>query len=265
MSRWKIFDNLRRSLVPFALVFLLASGWVVFPQAANAWGVFVLLMIALPSICAALTELLLKPKELPWSLHSKSVGQTIARQAAQAVLMVVFLAHDAIISLDAVLRTLGRLTFTRRHLLEWQTAHEAERQNNGSLKYFVITMCGAPLLALGIVALLFVLNDPISFLTAGFLLAWAASPVVAWWISLPVTEKKADLSTEQIQQLHTLACKTWNFFETFVNAEDHWLPPDNFQEYPKPVVATRTSPTNIGLAVLGTLSAYDFGYLSMSG
>ncbi|MEI9866563.1 MAG: hypothetical protein WDN00_18815 [Limisphaerales bacterium] len=265
LSRWKIFDNLRRSLVPFALVFLLALGWVLFPRAANVWGLFIILLVALPSLCAGLTELLLKPKELPWSLHSKSIGQTIIRQAAQAVLMVVFLAHDAIISLDAVVRTLGRLAFTRRHLLEWQTTNEAERQHSGRLKSFFMTMCGAPLLAFGIAALLLNLSDPISWITLGFLFAWAASPTVAWWISLPLIEKKADLLPGQIRQLHKLARKTWNFFETFVNAENHWLPPDNFQEYPKPVVANRTSPTNIGLAVLGALSAHDFGYLSPAG
>jgi cyclic beta-1,2-glucan synthetase len=263
LSRWKIFDNLRRSLIPFALVFLLALGWVLFPSAASIWGIFILLLIALPSFCAALTELLMKPKELPWSLHLKSVSRTVTRQAAQAVLTVTFLAHDTVISLDAVIRTLGRLTFTRRNLLEWQTAKDAEHQNNGRLQSFFVAMCGAPLLAFGVATLLFFLGNPISWVTFGFLAAWAVSPAIAWWISLPVAEKQAKLSTEQIGQLHGLARKTWNFFETFASAEDHWLPPDNFQEYPSPVVATRTSPTNLGLALLGALSAYDFGYLSL--
>ena len=263
LSRWKIFDNLRRSLIPFALVFLLALGWVLFPVVAGSWGVFILLLIGLPSFCAALTELLLKSKELSWSLHMKSVGRSITRQAAQAVLTVTFLAHDTVISLDAVMRTLGRLTFTRRHLLEWQTTKDAEDRNNGRLQSFFVAMCGAPLLALGIAALLFFLGNPISWVTFGFLAAWTVSPAVAWWISQPITEKQARLSTEQIDQLHRLARKTWNFFETFVSIEDHWLPPDNFQEYPHPVVATRTSPTNLGLALLGALSAYDFGYLSL--
>ncbi len=264
LSRWKIFDNLRRSLIPFALVFLLALGWVLFPTVASIWSAFILTLVALPSFFTALTEFLQKPKELPWSLHMKSVGRTITRQSAQALLTITFLAHDTVISLDAVMRTLGRLIFTRRHLLEWQTAKDAECQDNGRLQSFFVAMCSAPLLASGIAALLFFLGNPVSWVTLGFLAAWSVSPVVAWWISQPVTEKPAKLSTEQIRQLHRLARKTWNFFETFVSAEDHWLPPDNFQEYPSPVVATRTSPTNLGLALLGALSAYDFGYLSLS-
>ena len=265
LSRWKIFDNLRRSLVPAALVFLLALGWMLFPPVANAWGLFILFIIALPSFLAVFTEFLLKPKDSPLGIHLRSVGRTAARQSGQAILTVVFLPYDAVISLDAVSRTLGRLIFTRRHLLEWQTANDIERQGNGRLQSFFTAMWSAPALAIGLLALLFVLGSPASLITFGFLAWWVVSPVIAWWISQPLEEKRVELSAEQINQLRKLARKTWNFFETFVNAEDHWLPPDNFQEYPRPVVATRTSPTNIGLAMLGSLSAYDFGYLSLPG
>ena len=263
LSRWKIFDNLRRSLVPFALVFLLAIGWTLFPEVANPWGLFILAIIALPSFLAAFTELLLKPKESPLRLHLKNVGRTAVRQAGQAVLTVAFLPYDAVISLDAVCRTLGRLIFTRRHLLEWQTANDVERQSNGNLQSFFTAMWSAPALAVGLTALLFILGHPASLITLGFLALWVVSPMIAWWISQPLEEKLHELSAEEILQLHKLARKTWNFFETFVSAEDHWLPPDNFQEYPRPIVATRTSPTNIGLGLLSALAAHDFGFISL--
>ncbi len=265
LSRWKIFDNLRRSLVPFALVFLLALGWTIFPQTANTWGLLILFIIVLPPFLAVLTELFLKSKDLPWSLHLKSVGRNIGRQLGQAILTVTFLAYDVVISLDAVVRTLGRLIFTRRNLLEWQTANDVDRQSNGQLHGFFTAMFGAPLLSLGIAALLFALGNPLSIATFCFLALWVVSPLIAWWISLPLVEKSALLSTTQTAQLHQLARKTWNFFETFVTAEENWLPPDNFQEFPQPVIATRTSPTNIGLALLSSLSAYDFGYLTLAG
>ena len=194
----------------------------------------------------------------------KSVGRTATRQAAQAVLTVAFLPHDTVISLDAVMRTLGRLIFTRRHLLEWQTAKDVERQNNGRLQSFFAAMWSAPAAGLGHCGAAFFPRQP-SFMGHSWI-----SGGCGWFRrrlrggSASRWQKNAfRLSTEQIRQLHRLARKTWNFFETFVSAEDHWLPPDNFQEYPHPVVATRTSPTNIGLALLGALSAYDFGYLSL--
>ncbi|HSY10320.1 MAG TPA: glucoamylase family protein, partial [Candidatus Dormibacteraeota bacterium] len=123
----------------------------------------------------------------------------------------------------------------------------------------------APALAVGSSALFFFLGNPPSWIIFAFLALWVVSPAIAWWISLPIEEKRVEFSTEQIHQLHKLARRTWNFFETFVTAEDHWLPPDNFQEYPHAAIATRTSPTNIGLSLLSTLAAHDFGYVSLRG
>ena len=265
LSRWKIFDNLRRTLVPFALVFLLVLGWMLFPPQAGTWGLLILSLIVLPPGLAILMALLQKPKELPWIIHMKGVIQTCVRQAAQAVLTVAFLPYDAVISLDAVTRTWGRLIFTRRNLLEWQTANEVEGQDTGTLRSFFAAMWCAPLLAIAIATLFYVLGNPASLVVCGFLAVWAVSPAIAWWLSLPLVEKPAEFSTGQIHMLHKLARRTWNFFEVFVTAEDHWLPPDNFQEYPHTVVAARTSPTNIGLALLSTLAAHDFGYVSLRG
>ncbi|HEY3932464.1 MAG TPA: glucoamylase family protein, partial [Verrucomicrobiae bacterium] len=265
LSRWKIFDNLRRSLVPFALVFLLLLGWLFFPKNAGAWGSLILSIIVLPSLLAVFTGFLRKPKDLPFYLHIRNVGETLARQLGQALLTVTFLPYDTVISLDAVTRTLWRLFFSRRHLLEWQTANEVESADNGSLQSFFATMSCAPLLALGAFALFFFLGNPFSGIVFAFLASWVVSPAIAWWISLPLEERRVEFSTEQIRQLHKLARRTWNFFETFVTAEDNWLPLDNFQEYPHAAVATRTSPTNIGFALLSTLAAHDFGYVSSRG
>src|ERR1039458_5048222 len=265
LSRWKIFDNLRRSLVPFGLVFLLLLGWLLFPKDAGAWGLTILSIIVLPSLLAVFTEFLHKPKDLPLYLHLKNVGQTLARQAGQAILTVAFLPYDAGISLDAVTRTLWRLVFSRRHLLEWQTSSDSECNDKDTLQSFYAAMACAPVLAVGASAVLFFLGHPASWIVFGFLALWLVSPAIAWWISLPIEEKRVEFSTAQIHQLRKLARRTWNFFETFVTAEEHWLPPDNFQEYPRAVIATRTSPTNIGLAMLSALAAHDFGHVSLRG
>jgi cellobiose phosphorylase len=265
LSRWKIFDNLRRSLVPFALVSLLLLGWLLFPVNAGAWGLLILSIIVVPSLLAVFTDFLRKPKDLPLYLHVRNVGQTLARQAAQTILTVAFLPYDAGISLDAVLRTWWRLIFSRRNLLEWQTASDSECDDNNTLPSFFAAMCSAPLLAVAASALFYFLGHPPSWVIFGFLALWVVSPAIAWWISLPIAEKPVEFSTEQIHKLHKLARRTWYFFETFVTAEEHWLPPDNFQEYPNPIIATRTSPTNIGLSLLSTLAAHDFGYLSLRG
>ena len=265
LSRWKILDNLRRSVIPFALVALLLLGWFLFPSDAAAWGLFILTIIWLPALLAVVTELMRKPKELPLHLHFLNVSQTLARQIGQGLLTVSFLPYDALTSLDAVARTLWRLIFTRRHLLEWQTASDVDGEDDNSLKCFVAAMYIAPLLAAGTAGLLLFSGNPPGWITAAFLALWLVSPAVAWWISQPIEERRGELSAGQIFELRKLARRTWEFFETFVCAGENWLPPDNFQEYPLASIANRTSPTNLGLGLLSTLAAHDFGYLSLDG
>ncbi len=117
--------------------------------------------------------------------------------------------------------------------------------------------------AIAIAALIYLaLMRPSALPAAGpILVLWMASPAIAWWISRPLSRRGAQLTADQTVFLRKLARKTWMFFETFVGPEDHWLPPDNFQELAVAKIAHRTSPTNMGLALLSNLSAYDFGYI----
>ena len=265
LSRWKIFDNLRRSLVPGAVLFLILLGWLVFPSGADRWLFSILALIAIPFLLSALAEFSNKPKDLPHHLHLKSVGKIFGRQTAQILVALAFLPYEAIVSLDAVIRTLWRLVFSRRRLLEWQTSHEIESSDPGSFGRFFAGMGSAIVLTVGILVLFLLAGIRPSFMTWTVLALWAGSPAIAWWISLPIKGKATDLSPAEVVELRKLARKTWDFFETFVTEREHWLPPDNFQEYPNPVIATRTSPTNLGLYLLGVLGAYDFGYVSLPG
>jgi cyclic beta-1,2-glucan synthetase len=265
LSRWKIFDNLRRSLVPVCLWSLLVIGWAMFPSDGGVWSLFVLLIIGLPPALAAATELVRKPQGLPPQLHLKNVGHGMAQQATHALLTLTFLPYDAWISLDAVIRTWVRLTITRRNLLEWQTASDAEQQGGKGLRDCYAKMWSAPAVAALTTAGVSLGGSQALPAALPFLLLWIVSPAVAWWISLPLTEEPPELSAHQKLFLRKVARKIWRFFETFTLAEHHWLPPDNFQENPRPHLAARTSPTNIGLALLANLSAYDFGYLSTRG
>ncbi|HXJ60974.1 MAG TPA: glucoamylase family protein [Verrucomicrobiae bacterium] len=263
LSRWKIFDNLRRSVVPFALVSLLLLGWFSLPRAAVVWSEFVVLILLLPGLLPLVSEIGSKAAELPLRLHWANVIESAGRHLGQVFCTVIFLPFEAWVGLDATLRTLGRLLFSRRQLLEWQTASETERRNATDLIGHWATMWCAPALAflagIGVVAL----RPSIWPAAAPILLMWALAPWVAWWVSLPREEKPVALSEAQTLSLRRLARKTWRYWEEFAGAPEHWLPPDNFQEQPDPVVATRTSPTNISLGLLANLCAWDFGYLSL--
>jgi len=265
LSRWKIFDNLRRSVTPVALMGLMMIGWIALPQTALVWTLFMALIIFLPGALSLLMEVATKPDELPLRLHLNNVGGSVGRHVGQAFFTLMFLPFDACISLDAAARTIGRLVFTRRNLLEWQTASETEKRSGTDLRSYWETMWCAPglsvLIALGLVAA----HAPSWAAALPLLLLWTLCPVAAWWISLPLVDQTPALSGEQTLSLRRLSRKTWRYFEEFVGDEDNWLPPDNFQEHPHPVIATRTSPTNMAMALIGNLSAWDFGYLSVPG
>ena len=175
------------------------------------------------------------------------------------------LPYEAFFSLDAILRTIWRMLVTHRRLLEWSPSDDADsnsRNNQGGLAASCRTMWIGPFIAIAAVIYL-ALSSPAALAAAWPILGlWFASPVIAWWISRPLARREARLTADQIIFLRKLSRKTWAFFETFVGPEDHWLPPDNYQEYRVATVAHRTSPTNMGLALLANLSAYDFGYIS---
>jgi cyclic beta-1,2-glucan synthetase len=262
LSVWKIFDNLRRSLVPPSLLALLVGGWLFGPGSAWVWTLLVAGVVFLPLVLGAVIEIIRKPEERDWLVHlilkSKSTGHPIVL----ALLTVVLLPYETLIGLNAILRSGVRMLFTRRGLLLWHMRSYARRNARRTLADFCMEMWIAPVLG---VVLGFALGSsrPEEWLfCAPILLLWLVSPVVGWWISIPLVSPVPDLTVDQRAFLRASARRTWRFFAKFVGPQDNWLPPDNFQEYPAPGIASRTSPTNIGMSLLANLAAYDFGYLS---
>ena len=264
LSQWKILDNLRRSLVPAAVLLLLLGNWMLLPGLGATGPLLVLTIITLPAWLSAAVELFHKPREVSLALHLQGLVGSVGRQLGQALLTLVFLPYDAFISLDAISRTLVRLVFTHKRLLEWQTASDAERTALSGPAGFYATMWIAPVVTLACGSFLALTQPSQLSLPALILGLWLVSPWIAWRISQPIEPSAVpELRPRQLAFLRRTARKTWRFFETFVTAQEHWLPPDNFQEEPIPVVASRTSPTNMGLALLANLAACDFGYLSV--
>ncbi|HET9405127.1 MAG TPA: glucoamylase family protein, partial [Burkholderiales bacterium] len=264
LSQWKIFDNLRRSLVPAGLTLLLMLGWTLSSQ-PWLWTLAVIGIIVIPSLSASILELLRKPDEVLPVQHIAATLQSAGRHLAQAALELACLPHEAWFSLDAIVRTNWRILATRRKLLEWNpssdSARACERFGRASLPGSYLSMWTAPFIGIAAAVLLVVTHPPALAVAGPILFLWLVAPAITWWISRPLARRVEKLTGEQTLFLRKLARRTWAFFETFVGPEDHGLPPDNYQEHPVPVVAHRTSPTNMGLGLLANLSAYDFGYL----
>ena len=260
IGRWKIFDNLRRSLVAPSIIIWLVFAWTLLPGSPLGWTLFVLLALAFPVYAHVTTSLLLHPRGIPWTSHFWSVWGDARTNTAQIALTLSFLAHQAYLMCDAVGRTLYRKLVSKRRLLEWTTAAQAEAGSAPTLAAALRFMWPVGPLLVEVGALVITLRPEALAVAAPFLLAWAASPFVAYWVSRRSEVGRQELSAADEQEARLIARRTWRFFETFVTQEDQWLPPDNFQEDPKPVVAHRTSPTNVGLLLISTAAAHDFGY-----
>lgn len=261
LSRWKIVDNLRRSLVAAVLVFLLLLTWMRLSP-LWVWTLMVIGAIFAPIVLSAFLDLLRKPEDMTATQHLPEVAGSFGRHLAQGLFTLACMPYEAFFSLDAIFRVQWRMLFSHRRLLEWNASTEHKHKGRAGLGQHFATMWAAPAFAAAVLVSLAVLRPVALGVAAPLLLLWFAGPAVAWWISLPLKRDAIRLSPEQTIFLGKLSRKTWSFFETFVGAEDHWLPPDNFQESPVPTVAHRTSPTNMGLALLANLSAYDTGYIS---
>ena len=278
LSRWKLFDNLRRSVVPAILVALLIAGWLLLDNPAP-WTIVLVAIVLFTAVSASLLDLLRKPEDVLVSQHLRSAVRTAGRHLAHALLTLTFLPYEAFYSMDAILRTNWRLLVSHRLLLEWKASGQtgqaavpagddvgkaAPQRADALGDTFgsqLRSMWFSPVLALVVAVLLAKLQPQALLSAAPLLLLWLLAPAVAWWISKPAQRQTPALDDSQRHYLHRLSRKTWGFFETYVGPEDNWLPPDNVQEHPVAVVARRTSPTNIGLSLLANLAAHDFGYI----
>jgi cellobiose phosphorylase len=261
LSLWKLFDNLRRSLMPAALTLMLLLGWTALSP-LWFWTVSVIGIILIPYLITCVLDLLQKPSDVRLNQHLAATVGCASEHFAQAAFTVACLPYEAFFSLDAIIRTAGRMLVTHRRLLEWIPSGDLTGNRRTDFAGFCRTMWIAPAVATAAVIHL-MLSRPAALGVAGPILGlWFASPFIAWWISRPLARRTARLTAGQTVFLRKLSRKTWRYFETFVGPEDHWLPPDNYQEHPVARLGHRTSPTNMGLALLANLSACDFGYIS---
>ena len=259
LDRWKILDNLRRSLVSPALLILFVAAWLGLIGSPLAWTLLGLGILGFPLFLTMFGGLRHRSQ-------TTTLGDTLRPLRMDAwrwLLAVAFLPYEALLALDAIAITLVRVFITKKQLLQWMTAANTAR-SFGTDRSSVRTwreMIPVPLLV-GLVSVMIAVFNPAAALVASPLLTlWLASPQIAYWISRPHARPEPRLSAEQEIALHHLARQTWLFFEQMVGPEDHWLPPDHFQEAPRTVIAHRTSPTNIGMLLLSTLAAYDLGYI----
>ncbi|MEP7065738.1 MAG: glucoamylase family protein [Gemmatimonadota bacterium] len=259
LSRWKMLDNLRRSLVPIAMLAWIVAGWTVLPGSPASWTMVALIVFAMRWMLAPLLAAIRPPRRQSWIPYYHALRGDAAVAAEQATLFAVLLPHQALATTVAIGRALVRTFITHRRMLEWTTSSQAERVvlRQGTSRWSAMlpaTVVGLALAAWGAAAAPIVLVIP-------FALCWALAPYIVLRISEPAARTDLALTPAQRANILRYSERHWRYFDHFVGESTRWLVPDNFQATPSPVVADRTSPTNIGLQLLSIVSAFDLGFL----
>ncbi|HHW32479.1 MAG TPA: glycosyl transferase [Clostridiaceae bacterium] len=262
LSKWKIFDNLRRSMVHPSLLVLIILGLSILPGNSLVWLGFALLVISFPSLVHILRVFVLEDCLSSRRSMSTTAMSSMKAMFYQIVLQFSFMAYQAYLMLDAIIRTIARLMLTRKNMLEWVTAADMEARLKQDAASFWKRMWVSPLAALISIVVAGIYKP--AFLWVAFIptVFWIPAPYIAFIISGKYTRKTSKLEIQDIIQIRMLARKIWRFFEDMVTEEDNYLPPDNYQEDPPKGVAHRTSPTNIGLLLMSILTARDLGFIS---
>ena len=261
LSKWKMFDNLRRSLVTPSLIALLALSFSILPGSVYFWlGFFVFAQAS--QLIIAIINILISGR-----FGNKRVKRYIPvilglrATFLQGLLTFIFLPHQAWTMIRAICVTLTRLFITKKNLLEWVTAADVEKSQKNSLRSYLIKMKCSVFISFTILIFAFIFK-PQAIIFGFFLLAfWGSSPFIGYWVSKDEKAKGLNISQADLFELGRIARKTWRYFEEFSNSKSNYLAPDNYQIDPPRGVAPRTSPTNIGFGLLSILSAGDLGYI----
>ncbi len=266
LSKWKIIDNLRRSLVPIAEMLLILLCATVLTSATWLWLPFICFDAGYHILTYLIRIIIQKNRNPSMRLAFFGFVNQIFARLLQLLTELTLIPSRSMLTADAIIRTIYRMLISHRKLLEWQTAEAVERQVSNTLAFHLRKLWPAwlPTVALAVGA---AFHPSSAWTVALYIIAaiWFVSPLTAYLFSQRRSPRlKKALRSEQELRLRILARRTWNFFEDFASEKTHWLCPDNYQQYPGPKLSDKTSPTNIGLQLLSTLSAHDFGFISTS-
>lgn len=261
ISRWKILDNLRRSLLEPAMLLLLFAGWFVLQGGAGLWTALSVAMLLLPIYAGVAVSLLRAPWGRSGFLHwCGDLLRSVARQHLMVVLTLTFLLYDALLAVDAIVRSMSRVFVTRQRLLEWETAAET-RSTDGPKRPADLYLDWSPALVLVLIGVLALVRPSSLPVAAPVLLLWLCARPLAAWLSRAPRSRVAAVSADDEAWLRIQAWKMWRYFHEFSTASRHWLIPDHVRE--DGVAAERLSPTNLGFLLNARIAAVHLGHLTV--
>lgn len=261
MSRWKIIDNLRRSVTDCATLFVLLYGWLVLPEAAWRWTIAAVAILLFPTYFPLVVSALTAGRAWIRADFWRSWWSDFVLSTYRAGVRLAFLCHQSFIDIDAIVRALVRMKFTHRRLLQWETAADAELAEHGhGLVDFYLKCSQVTTIAIGL--MVYLLHPQSLAIAAPFLLLWGSAIWTGQWLNRAPKPRNGVLRGQDRKMVRLVTLRTWRFFREFSNQRENWLIPDIVQQEP-PLIAHRVSPTNLGLLLNSRLAAHDLGFLTL--
>jgi cyclic beta-1,2-glucan synthetase len=260
LGQWKLFDNLRRSIVSPVLFLIIVLSWFILPGSPLFWCALIVLTLAFPIYTNLATILIVPPLGLSLGIYFRGIGHDLSKHTKQMLLSLCFLPHQSYLMLHAICITLSRIFLTKKQLLEWETAYHSEKHSGTSVMSHVRIMF--PALLITLLLLFIVLTSSSVSLTHSIpmLFFWGAAPLIAARISKKTKDTSRVLFKTDQEYLRDIAYDTWRYFKDHLKEEYHFLIPDNVQLLPNHVIAERSSPTNISLSMLSCICGYELGF-----
>ncbi len=262
LSRWEIIDNLRRSVTEFATFLLLLGIWLFYPGSALYWTLAALAVIAFPTYFPFALSIARAGATRWTAAYWKNFAADLAGATERLFFRITFLCYQGFVTMDAVVRTIIRLTITHRRMLEWETAAEAEIAANKKRSPVESYMDWMPLLSFGIAVIVAAFRPEALIVALPFLALWACSKPICHWLNQPYRSGVTPLDAKDRAMLRGAALRTWRFFRQYSTAEENWLVPDIVQEA-APFAAHQISTTNLGFLLNARLAAYDMGFTTL--
>jgi len=263
IGRWKMLDNLRRTLSAPGAFFTLLAAWAIPDAPLGALMAMVLIALAFPVFEAVIGGMRIRI-DIPLRNQLRTTTEDVLLGLSNSLVTLTLLVQQAWLMVDAIISTLVRLYITKQKLLKWVTALQAKTTAGHSIKDLLKPLANVAIIVVCTGSIVLAFNPAALEVAWPFLLLWLLSPVIAHLLSLPPRQDPTEsLFPEDALQLRQVARRTWRFFTTFVTEQENHLPPDNFQEDPEPEIAHRSSPTNFGLYLLSALAAHDYGWMGL--
>ncbi len=265
LSKWKIFDNLRRSLISIALYAFIIGLFTFLPKPLYIWVLFGLAVVFLPLILEAIESIIVKKTYKPHDkyIKRKNIKFNLKGSFQYTLIQLVFLPLEASITLSAIIISLYRVLVSKKNLLEWTTSAVSEMKTKNSLQNLMKKMKAVYMGIIGFLVLVYILRPDLLIAALIVSFIWGLSPYLIFLLDEKEI-KKIEPTKEELSVMRKDARKIWSYFEDFSRKNTNYLPPDNYQEYPPKKIAERTSPTNIGLGLLAIISARDLGFLPIT-